>query len=85
MDGTPALHLWDLVTEVLHSSLAQPRARGKLCRDIQSEKRSKARTKKDNFNPLEHPGLTSVDHVTANAKLSHIGALLYIWEDNESR
>ena len=30
MDGLPALDLWDLVVEVLHSSLHQPRTQGQL-------------------------------------------------------
>ena len=37
MDGITALDLWDLVFEVLHSSLNQPRARGNLYCDAQSE------------------------------------------------
>ena len=30
MDGIPALDLWDLVVEVLHSSSRQPRTQGQL-------------------------------------------------------
>ena len=78
----PALDFWDLVIEVLHSSLNQPRARRKLCCNEQSGKRSNARTK-------EHPNrddlrLTNVDHVTSDAKLSHFGALLHVFEENEA-
>ena len=83
MDGIPAVDLWDLVTEVLHSSLNQPKARGKLSRDEQSEKRSNAKTKKHS-NPLEDPRLANFDFVTSNAKLSRLGALLFIFEDTEA-
>ena len=75
MDGIPALDLWELVSEVLHSSLNQPTGRVNLCRDEQSEKRSNARTKK-HPNPLEDPGLTNLDSFTSNEKLSRFDALL---------
>ena len=81
MDGIPALDLWDLVIEVLHSSSIQPRERGNLLRDEHSEKRSYARTKKHS-NPLEDLGWTHVDYVTSNAKLSRFDAFLYLSEDN---
>ena len=75
MDGLRALDLRDLVIEVLHSSLNQPRARGNLCRDAQSGKRSNAKTKKHSH-PLDDPRLTNVEYVISNAKLSRVGALL---------
>ena len=37
--------------------------------------------KHSNWDGIE---LINVDHVTSNAKLSDIGALLYIFEDNEA-
>ena len=46
MDGLPALNLWDLVVEVLHSSLHQPRTRGNLLLDKHCEKHSNVRTKR---------------------------------------
>ena len=45
-DGIPALDLWDLVIEELHSSSKQPRARVSLLRDKHCEKQSNERTKK---------------------------------------
>ena len=47
MDGIPALDLWDLVIDVLHSSSIQPRARGNLLRDEDCEKQSNERMKKE--------------------------------------
>ena len=46
MDGLPALDLWDLVVEVLHSSLHQPRTRGNFYRDTPPENHSNVRTKR---------------------------------------
>ena len=83
MDGIPAVDFWDLVIEVLHSSLNQPRARENLCRDEQSEKRSNAKRKKHS-NHLEDPWWINVDYVTSNAKLSRFGGLLHIFEDNDA-
>ena len=40
MDGIPAPDLWDLVTEVVHSSLDQPSTWGNLRCDDQAGKRS---------------------------------------------
>ena len=74
MDGLPALDLWDLDIEVLHSSLNQPSIQGNRCRDEQSGKRSNTRTKKrPNWDDLR---LNKFDHVTSTAQLSHLGALL---------
>ena len=83
MDGIPALDFWDLVVEVLHSSLNQHRARENLCRDEQPEKRSNAKTKKHS-NHLEDPRWTNVDYATSNAKLSHLSCLLHTFEDNDA-
>ena len=65
MDGIPALDLWDLDVEVLHSSLNQPLHGNLLCDNEQSRKRTNTRTKKHNRDDL---GLFNVDHVTTNAK-----------------
>ena len=84
MDGIPALVLWKLVIEVLHSSSKQPKARGNLLlRNKRCEKHSNERTKKLS-NTVEDFGWTNVDYVTPNAKLSRFDALLYIFEDNEA-
>ena len=81
MDGIPALDLWDLVVEVLHPSKNQP-VRGDLLRDEAQRKHTNTKTKKHiNRDNVE---LFNVDHVTANEKLSHFGALLFIFEDNEA-
>ena len=45
MDGIPALDRWDLVIEVLDSSLSQPSIQGNLCDTEQSRKRTNTRTK----------------------------------------
>ena len=68
IDGIPSLDFWDLVIEVLHSSLNQP-VQGNLCDNEHSWKRINTRTKKhSNRDDLK---LIHVDHVTTNAKLSH--------------
>ena len=77
-DGFPALGHWDLVVEVLHSSLRQPRTRSNLLRDKHCEKHSNARRKKQSNRSVDL-GWTHVDDVTSNAKLSRFGALLYIF------
>ena len=46
MDGLPALDLWDLVVEVLRSSLHQPRTQDNFYRDTPPENHSNARTKR---------------------------------------
>ena len=87
MDGIPALDLWDLVIEVFHSSPNQlnntkDQAQGNLSRDTTSNKhtqnKSKVPTPHDNFD------LNIVDCVPSNAKFSRFGAMLYIFEDNET-
>ena len=87
MDGIPALNLWDLVTEVFHSSLDQVkkstgRVQGNLSRDTPSKKPSHNQTK----TPTQHDSLelSNVDYVSSNAKSSQFGAMLYIFEDNEA-
>ena len=80
MDGIPALDFWDMGIEVWHSSLNQPSIQGSLCDNGQSRKRTNTRTKKHS----NRDDLNNVDHVTTQAKLSHFGAVLYIFEDNEA-
>ena len=75
MDGLPALGLWDLVIEIVHSSLDQP-DQGNLFDNEQSRKRTNSRPKKHpNRGDLQ---LINVDDVTTNAELSHFSALPYI-------
>ena len=81
MDGIPALDLWDLVFEVLQSSLNQP-VQGNLLRDKDQRKHTNITTKKHpNRDDLE---LFNVDHVTTNEKPSHFVASRYIFEDSEA-
>ena len=88
MDGIPALDLWDLVIEVLHSSFNQTRkpketVQGDLLRNKPSSKKhTNSQTKTQvQYNDLE---LSNVDCVSSNVKSSHFGAMLYIFEDNEA-
>ena len=83
MDGIPALDLWDLVIEVLHSSKNQP-VQGELLRDEAQKKHTNTKTKKKKHISRDDIELFNVDHVTTNAKPSHFGALLYNFEDNEA-
>ena len=65
MDGTPALELWDLVIEVLHFSSKQ------VWRNPLRDNQTKFHTKRDDLK------LVNVDYVSANAKSSRSGAMLY--------
>ena len=66
MDGTPALDLWELVFEVLHSSSNQP-----------SSKHTNTQIETQiQHNDLE---LSTVDYVSSHAKSSRSGALLYFF------
>ena len=82
IDGIPALDLWDLVIEVLHSSSNQPtkskeEVQGNLLRDTPSRKHTNNQVKTPNqYNDLE---LCNVDYVSSNVKSSQFCAMLYIW------
>ena len=83
MDGIPAPDLWELVTEVFHSSTNQfkkskGRAQGNLSRNKHTQIQTKISSQHDNLE------LRNVDCVTSNAKSSQFGAMLYIFEDNET-
>ena len=87
MDGIPALALWNLVLEAFHSSPSQlnktkDQVRGNSSRDTTSNKHTQNQTKiptqQDNFD------LSNVDHVPSFANFSRVGAMLYIFEDNEA-
>ena len=81
IDGIPALDLWDLVIEVLHSSFNQPKkskeeVQGNLLRDTPSRKHTNNQVKTPNqHNDLE---LCNVDYVSSNVKSSQFCAMLYI-------
>ena len=87
MDGIPALDLWDLVTEVVHSSFNQTKkskekVQGDLLRNKTLRKYTNTQTKTQiQHNDLE---LSNVDHVSSNVKSSHSGAMLQIFEDDEA-
>ena len=83
MDGIAALDLWDLVTEVLHSSSNQleksrENVQGNLLHDTPSRKHIKTPIQ---YNDLE---LCNVDYASPNVKSSQFGAMLYIFEDSEA-
>ena len=86
MDGIPALDLWDLVIEVLHSSFNQTTksketVQGDLLRNKPSRKHTHSQTKTQiQHNDLE---FSNVDYVSSNVKSSHSGAVLHIFEDLE--
>ena len=81
MDGIPALDLWDLVSEVLHSSFNQTKKSkekvlGDLLRDSSSRKHTNIQSKTQiQHNDLE---LSNVDYVSSNVKSSHSGTFLKI-------
>ena len=87
MDGSPALDLWDLVIEVLHSSSNQSKksrenVSGNLSHDTSSRKQTMNQAK----TPIQHNDLESciVDYVSSNVKSSHFGTMRYIFEGSES-
>ena len=88
MGGIPALGLWYLAIEVLHSSSMQSKksidqVRGNSSRNTTSNKHTQKQTK----TPAQHDnvGLCNVhNNVSLNGKSSRFGSMLYIFEDNEA-
>ena len=87
MDGIPALDLWDLVIEVMHSSSNQrtkskENVQGNLLHDTPSRKHTKNQIE----TPIQHHDLEfcNVDNVSSHVQSSQSGAMLYIFEDNEA-
>ena len=78
MDGIPAVDLWDLVIEVLHSSQNVP-ASGNRSRDEIQSKHTNTNTKTKRHREVDE--LSYVDHVVTSAKPSHFEAKLYVLED----
>ena len=85
MDGIRALHLWDLVIEVFHSSPNQTNKtkhvkepRGNLSATLQSNMRKPIPTTNTN------PDLTNIDHVPSSGTHSGSNTMLYVFEDNEA-
>ena len=87
MDGIPALDLWDLVVEVLHSSSNQAtksedNVQGTLRQYISSTKHTKNQVETPiQYNDLQ---LCNVDCVSSNVKSFQVCVMLYIFEDNEA-
>ena len=76
MDGIPALDLWDLVIDVLHSN---PNQKEKFKKEREDPLHDKASEKQ-----VMSQSNTQVDFVSSNVNSCHKGALLYIFEDNEA-
>ena len=87
MEGNPALDLWGLVFEVLHSSSNQPKkSKDNVQRNLLHDKPSRKQTKTHVKTPIQHNDLElcNVDSVSLNVKSSQSGAMHHIFEDNES-
>ena len=86
MDGIPALDLWDLVIDVLHSNPNQKekfkkeREDPSYCKASEKQVKSQCKTKVSQ----KQTELSNVDFVSSNVNSSHKGAVLYIFEDNEA-
>ena len=80
MDGFPALDLWDVVIEVLHSSNTSKSstqgATGNCSRNSDTKLKKKGNRDVDQ--------LSDLDHVVTNASSSQCEVQLYIFEDNEA-
>ena len=73
---------WDLAIDVLHSSKNLPLLGDPVARRYPKEKHTDTRTKKHiNRDDVE---LFNVDYCTTNAKPSHFGAWLHMFEDTEA-
>ena len=85
MDGIPALDLWDLVVEMLHSSFKQSKKSNGKCTEtccMTHHQENKPRTKlRLQQNDLE---LCNVVYVSSNVNSCQPGAMLSIFEDNEA-
>ena len=90
MDGLPALDLWDVVIEVLHSTNNTERpirqAPGNWCgTGNRSSNKTKTKTPSERSNPdVDLDPLSNVDDVPSNARSSQSESQLYIFEDNEA-
>ena len=85
MDGIPALTLWDLVIEVVHSSPNQTNK----TKDDGEPQRSLSATPQSNMRkPIPttntNPDLTNIDHVPSSGTHSRSTAMLCVFEDNEA-
>ena len=80
MDGIPALDLWDLTIEVLHSDSNRKQ---QLKPELGNPSFDKASAKKQ-CNTQNSLALSHVYFVPSNAKCSREGTKLYMFEDNEA-
>ena len=76
MDDLPALDLWDVVIEVLHSA--------KIFQYGETHGETKPKGNTEKHVNRDDDELLSVDRVVTNAKPSHFEAMLYIFEGNEA-
>ena len=86
MDGIPALDLWDLVIDVLHSNPNQKEKFKKEREDTSYCKASEKQVKSQCNRQVsqKQTELSNVVFVSSNVKSSHKGATLYIFEDSEA-
>ena len=82
-DGIPALDLWDLVTEVFHSS---PNRTDGPKREPRENPSAVVKPNMHNPIPIKHTNVipTNIDHFPPNTTHSSPSALLYVFEDNEA-
>ena len=86
MDGVAALDLWDLVIDVLHSN-SNPKHKFKQVRSDPSYNNASEKRVNSQCNTQvsqRHLELSNVDLVPSNAKSSHEGRNVYIFENNEA-
>ena len=83
MDGIPALTLWDLVIEALHS--VPNRTEGPK-RELRGNPSAIAKSNMHNPIPIKHTNFipTNIDHIPSNTTNSGSSAMLYVFEDNEA-
>ena len=81
MDGIPALDLWDLVIDVLHSNPNQKEKFKKEREDPLHDKASEKQVKSQCNTQVseKQTELSNVDFVSSNVNSSHKVALLYIF------
>ena len=83
MDGLPALDLWDIVIEVLHST--KDKTQPKHTSHQETGAAFDSKTKTHHVTRMQKVDqLSEVDHVPTNAHSSQDEFQLYIFEDNET-
>ena len=83
MDGIPALTLWDMVTEVLHSV---PNRTDGPKREPWRNPSAIVKSNMHNPIPIKHTNVipTNSDHIQSDTKNFDSSAMLYVFEDNEA-